>query len=244
MSLRRQEGEFDVLYWSRFEPTSGTDPKQNPDNYSRVGLLADLSDEISNDTQSTLDRASSQHESVVYGQQSSSESLTFNVQKTRSQGGSTAGDPTVSAASAGASSLTVNTDSDDTVDLNVGDMIALGSHDYHYLVRSSLSLGNSSSGSIDIAPKLQADLGGGNVLSVTTDAEDPVQLVLRDSAVQQRDGYWLINPEDKQGNTQTGLEAVRGRAVVESISNTRNAGEFKQFEIELVNGIAPTYFTT
>jgi len=243
MSLRRQEGEFDVFYWSRFEPTSGTDPKQNPDNYSRVGLLADLSDEISNETQSTLDRASSQHESIIYGQQSSSESLTCNVQKARGDG-SLSGDPTASSATAGDSTLTINTDSDDTIDVSDGDVIALGSHDYFYLVRSSLSLGNSTSGSIDIAPKLQADIGGGNVVSLKSDAEDPVQLVIRESGVAQRKGYWLINPEDGSGSTQTGLEGVHGQAAIESVSNTRNSGEFKQFEIEMTNGVQPTYFTT
>lgn len=244
MSLRRQQGEFDIFYWSRFEPTSGTNPKQNPGNYSRAGLMSDLSDEISNETQSTLDRASGQHESVIYGQQSSSEDLTFNVQESRDSGGSITNDPTVQAASQGASSVTIDTDTDDEVSLSAGDMITFGSHDYHYLVRSSLTLGVSSSGSVDISPKLQTALGGGNQVSIVTDAEDPVQLVLRDSSLNQREGWWLINPEDGDGNTQTGLEGVHGRAVIESINNTRNTGEFKQFEASLTNQIAPTYFTT
>lgn len=244
MGLRRQEGEFDILYYSRFEPTSGGSPKENPSNYSRVGLVADESDEISNDVQSTLDRASSQHESVVYGQQSSSEDVTCNVQKNRGSEGSVSGDPTASSTSQGDSSITINTDADDTVSLSSGDMITLGSHDYHYLIRSSLSLGNSSSGSVDIAPKIQSATGGGNVVSVVNDREDPVQLVIRQAALNQRRGWWLINPEDGSGNTQTGLEGVYGRGVVESISNTRDAGEFKQFEFSITNGIAPTYFTT
>jgi len=244
MGLRRQEGEFDILYWSRFEPTSGTDPRQNPANYSRVGLLADLSDEVSNDTQSTLDRASTQHESVIYGQQSSSASLTCNVQKTRTEDATLSGDPTVSSASAGVNTLTVNTDTDDSIDLSSGDMIGLGSHPHHYIVRSSLSLSASSSGTIDIAPRLQEDIGGGNNVSIKEQGEDPVQQVLKESANSQRNGYLLIVPEDDTGAVVSGLEGVHARSVIESISTSRNAGEFKQLDVSVTNKIAPTYFTT
>lgn len=242
MSLRRQEGEFDILYVSRFEPTSGTDPKQDPANYSRFGLLADLSDEVSNDTQSALDRASSQHESVIYGQQSSSETLTANVQKTDG-GGSVTNDPTANSATAGDKSLTISTDSDDEITLSDGDLFTLGSHDYHYKATSSLSLGNSTSGSVDIAPRLQEDIGGGNVVSIRGDAEDPVNLMVRDVAVEQDELWLLIYPEDGSGNAQTGLEGVHVRGALESVENTRNSGEFKQFDASITNEIQPNYFT-
>jgi len=243
MSLRRQEGEFDILYWSRFEPTSGSNPKQNPANYSRVGLVDDLSDELSNEAQSTLDRASDQHESVIYGQQSSSASLTANVQDERDAGGTITGDPTVQSAPQGDQSVTIDTDSDDSITLNDGDIFTFGSHDFHYIARSSLDLGNSSSGSVDIAPKLQSGLGGGNLVSLQPTSEDPVQLVIRDSGVSQRKGWWLIHPEDGDGNAQTGLEALWGLSIVESFNYTRNAGEFKQFEVDLTNKQAPSFFT-
>jgi len=243
MGLRRQEGEFDILYWSRFEPTTGTDPKQDPSNYSRLGFVGDLDDEVSNETQSTLDRASTQHESVIYGQQSSGVSITANVQKSRDAGGSLTGDPTASSGTAGDKSLTINTDSDDDIDVSPGDMIALGSHDYWYRVESSLNLGNSTSGSVDIAPRLQEDIGGGNTVSLVTQREDPVQRVVRDAAVAQDNSWFLVYPEDENGNALTGLEGEHGFGVIESITNTRNAGEFKQFEIEMTSKIAPTFFT-
>jgi hypothetical protein len=243
MGLRRQEGEFDILYWSLFEPTTGTNPKEDPANYSRLGFVGDLSDEISNETQSTLDRASTQHESVIYGQQSSSVSITANVQKTRDEGGSVTSSPTASSGTAGDKSLTINTGTGDAIDVSTGDMIALGSHDYWYRIDGSLNLGNSASGSIDIEPRLQADIGGGNTVSLVTKREDPVQRVVRDAAVSQSTAWFLVYPEDGSGNAQTGLEAEHGFGVLESITNTRNAGEFKQFEIEMTSKIAPDFFT-
>ena len=60
MPLSRQEGEFDILYATTTDPGT-TSARQDDTNYTRVGLLSDLSDEVSNDTQSTLDRASTQH---------------------------------------------------------------------------------------------------------------------------------------------------------------------------------------
>jgi len=243
MGLRRQEGEFDILYWSRFEPTTGTNPKEDPANYSRLGLVGDLSDEISNETQSTLDRASTQHESVIYGQQSSGVSITANVQKTRDEGGSVTGSPTASSGTAGDKSLTINTGAGDAIDVSTGDMIALGSHDYWYRVENSLNLGNGSSKSLDIAPRLQSGIGGGNSVSLVTKREDPVQRVLRDAAVAQDNSWFLVYPEDDTGSPLTGLEGEYGFGVVESITNTRNAGEFKQFEIEMTSKIAPSFFT-
>lgn len=243
MSLRRQEGEFDILYVSLYEPTDGTNPKQDPANYSRFGLLADLSDEISNDTQSTLDRASTQHESVIYGQQSSSETLTANVQK-EDGAGSVTGDPSADGAqTAGAKSLDVTTDTDDEITLSDGDLFTLGSHDYDYRATSSLNLGNSASGTVDIEPRLQADIGGGNVISIRDKAEDPANLAVRDAAVNQDQIWILIYPEDENGNAQTGLEGVHVRSVIDSLENTRNSGEFKQLDFSLTNKIQPNYFT-
>lgn len=161
MSLRRQEGEFDILYATTTDPGSASAYKDSS-NYTKVGLLGDLSDEQSNDTQSTLDRASTQHESVIYGQQSSSVTLTCNVQKDNDSG---------------------------------------------------------------------------------TTTEDPGQLILRDAAIDQDIVYWLIQPEDDQGSVITGLEGEYGSSVVDSVENTRNAGDFKQFDVSLTNREQPTYFT-
>jgi len=161
MSISRQEGEFDILYVTDTDPGSAT-ARKDSSNYTKVGLLGDLSDELSNDTQSTLDRASSQHESIIYGQQSSSVDLTCNVQK--------------------------------------------------------------------------EDSGG-------TTTEDAGQIILRDAAVNQDIVHWLIVPEDSSGTEITGLEGEYGASAVESISNTRNAGEFKQFEVSLTNRKQPSYYT-
>lgn len=161
MGLERQEGEQDILYATTTDPGSASASK-NDTNYTKVGLLGDLSDELSNETQSTLDRASSQHESVIYGQQSSSLDLTCNVQKENNS---------------------------------------------------------------------------------NTVTEDPGQIILRDAAINQNTVYWLIQPEDSNGNPVTGLEGEYGSSVVESISNTRNAGEFKQFDVSLTHREQPTYFT-
>lgn len=243
MPIKRQEGEFDILYWSAFEPTDGTDPKQDPANYDRVGLVADLDDDLTNEAQSTTDRASSTHQSVIYGTQSSGVSIVCNTVETRDAGGSLTGDPTANSGTAGDKTLTIATDADDTISVSDGDMISLGSHSYHYLIRSTLDLGNSTSGSVDIAPRLQADIGGGNVVSLKTTGEDPVQLVLRDAAINQNEGWWLIHPEDGDGNAQTGLEGGHGRAIVEDFNYTRNAGDFKQFELSLTNKDTPSFFT-
>jgi len=244
MGLRRQEGEFDILYWSRFEPTTGTDPKQDPANYSRVGLLGDLSDEVSNETQSTLDRASSQHESVIYGQQSSSIDITCNVLKSRDSGGSITNDPTIDGAqSQEDQTIDISTDADDEIDVSDGDVIAISGHDHFYLVRSSLNLGNGASNTVDIAPKLQSDLSGGETVSLKSDTEDPVQLVIRESATQQRGGWFLVYPEDDNGNALTGLEGEHGRVALDSFNYTRNAGEFKQFEASGTGQQQPTFFT-
>lgn len=161
MSLRRQEGEFDILYATTTDPGTAS-ARKDPANYTKVGLLGDLSDEESNETQSTLDRASTQHESVIYGQQSSSVDLTCNVQKDNASG---------------------------------------------------------------------------------TTTEDPGQIILRDASLNQNIVHWLIIPEDDQGNSISGLEGKYGAAVLESVSNTRNAGEFKQFEVSMQNRKQPTYFT-
>jgi len=83
MGLRRQEGEYDILYVTDSAPTTATDSSE----YTRVGLLADLDTSLSNDAQSALDRDSSQHESVIYGQQSSAVNATVNVQE-ETDGGS------------------------------------------------------------------------------------------------------------------------------------------------------------
>jgi len=162
MSIRRQEGENDVLYVTTTDPGS-TSARKDPSNYTRVGLLADLSDDISNETQSTLDRASTQHESVIYGQQSSSVDFTCNVQKEDSSG---------------------------------------------------------------------------------TTTEEPGQIIVRDAAVDQDVLHYLVLPEDDQGNKISGLEGEYGAVVVESISYTRNAGEFKQFEASGAGRKQPSFFTT
>jgi len=162
MSLRRQEGENDVLYATTTDPGSAS-ARKDPSNYTKVGLLSDLSDEVSNETQSTLDRASTQHESVIYGQQSSSVDFTCNVQKENSSG---------------------------------------------------------------------------------TTTEDPGQIVVRDAALNQNVMHYLVLPEDDQGNKITGLEGEYGAVVLESITNTRNAGEFKQFEASGAGRKQPTFFTT
>lgn len=86
MSLRRQEGEFDFLYVAASKPTD----RETTAGYTKVGLLSDLDSSVSNDAQSALDRASSQHESVIYGQQSSVVNGTVNVKK--EEGGTTAED--------------------------------------------------------------------------------------------------------------------------------------------------------
>lgn len=88
MSLRRQEGEFDVLYATTTDPGSAT-ARKDTTNYTKVGLLSDLDTSLSNDAQSALDRASSQHESVIYGQQSSAVNATVNVQKDNDSGSTT-----------------------------------------------------------------------------------------------------------------------------------------------------------
>lgn len=162
MSLRRQEGEFDILYVTTTDPGSASAYKDDT-NYTKVGLLGDLSDEESNDTQSALDRASTQHESVIYGQQSSSVTLTCNVQKDNDSG---------------------------------------------------------------------------------TTTEDPGQIILRDAALNQDIVYWLIQPEDSGGSIITGLEGKYGNSAIESVENTRNAGDFKQFDVSLTNREQPVYFTT
>jgi len=88
MSLRRQEGEYDILYATTTDP--GTDTaRKDPANYTRVGLLSDLDTSLSNDAQSALDRDSSQHESVIYGQQSSAVNATVNVQEENESGTTT-----------------------------------------------------------------------------------------------------------------------------------------------------------
>jgi len=161
MSLRRQEGENDVLYATTSDPGSGN--YKDPNNYKKVGLLSDLSDEVSNETQSTLDRASTQHESVIYGQQSSSVDFTCNVQKEDSSG---------------------------------------------------------------------------------TTQEDQGQIEVRDAALNQDVLHYLVLPEDDQGNKISGLEGEYGAVVLESITNTRNAGEFKQFEASGAGRKQPTFFTT
>jgi len=160
MSIIRQEGEFDVLYVATSEPSTKTDPSDSA--YTRVGLVDDLSDELSNEAQSTLDRDTDTHEDVSYGQQSSSASITANVQ--------------------------------------------------------------------------EEDDGG-------TTTEDAGQIDLRDAAIDQDIVFWLINPEDGDGNTVTGLDGVHAESIVESFNYTRNAGEFKQFEVDLTNRVQPTFFT-
>jgi len=161
MSLRRQEGENDILYVSTSDPGS-TSARKDSTNYEKFGLLSDLSDEVSNETQSTLDRASTQHESVIYGQQSSSVDATANVQKENDS---------------------------------------------------------------------------------NTTTEDPGQILVRDAAMDQDIVHYLIQPEDDGGTPVTGLEGEYGAFVVESISNTRNAGEFKQYEISGQGRKQPSFFT-
>lgn len=161
MGLERQEGEFDILYVTTTDPGSAS-ARKDESNYTKVGLLADLSDDMDNDIQSTLDRASTQHESVIYGQQSSSLDATANVQK------------------------------------------------------------ENSSNTVQI---------------------DPGHKILRDAAVNQTIVHWLVQPEDSGGTEITGLDGQYGAGAVESISNSRNAGEFKQFDFSITNRKQPTYFT-
>lgn len=163
MPIKRQEGEFDILYVSTTAP-SGTPspPEEEPSKYTYVGFVADLGDELNNEAQSTTDRESTTHESVIYGTQSSGFTLTCNTQ--------------------------------------------------------------------------EEDSGG-------TTGEDSGQLVLRDAAVAQTIVYFLINPEDGNGSTVASLEGVYGSCIVESFNYTRNAGEFKQFEVTCTNREQPTYFT-
>ena len=79
----RQEGKFDVLYVSATDPASGTgtNPEQQASNYTRVGLLDGLSNSLSNDTNSTIDRDSKTHQDVVASVQSSEVTITANVLK-------------------------------------------------------------------------------------------------------------------------------------------------------------------
>ena len=78
----RQRGQFDILYVTTTDPTSGTntDPT-DPANYTRVGLLQDLGDEFTNETDTTVDRDTGKHEDAVATTQSSSVDVTCNVQK-------------------------------------------------------------------------------------------------------------------------------------------------------------------
>ena len=82
MPIKRQEGEFDILYVSTTAP-SGTPspPEEEPSKYTRVGFVADLGDELNNEARSTTDRESTTHESVIYGTQSSGFTMTCNVQE-------------------------------------------------------------------------------------------------------------------------------------------------------------------
>lgn len=163
MPIKRQEGEFDILYASTTEPTgTPSPPEEEPSNYTRIGFVADLGDELSNEAQSATDRESSTHESVIYGTQSSGFTLTANTQ--------------------------------------------------------------------------EEDSGG-------TTGEDAGQLILRDAAIAQTIVYFLINPEDGSGTIVPDLEGVYGSCIVESFNYTRNAGEFKQFEVTCTNREQPTYFT-
>ena len=73
--------------------------------------------------------------------------------------------------------------------------------------------------------------------------EDAGQILLRDAALTQDRVYFLIQPEDDTGSPLTGLEGVSGSGVADSISNTRNAGEFKQFDMSLTGGEQPNFFT-
>jgi len=88
----RQRGKFDILYATTTDPASGTNTdKTDPTNYTRVGLLQDLGDEFTNETDTTVDRDTGTHEDAVATTQSSSIDVTCNVQRVDS-GGSTGED--------------------------------------------------------------------------------------------------------------------------------------------------------
>lgn len=90
MPIKRQEGEFDILYVADSEPTTKSDTGDAA--YTRVGFVQDVGDELSNEAQSVTDRESSTHQSVIYGTQSSGFDITCSV-KEESSGGTTEEDP-------------------------------------------------------------------------------------------------------------------------------------------------------
>lgn len=86
--------------------------------------------------------------------------------------GSLTGDPTVDGAhSSGASSVSLTTDTDDEVDLKEGDLISFAGDSQTYVVRADLSIGNSGSGDVSISPDLQADLSGGEAISLEVSSD-------------------------------------------------------------------------
>jgi len=89
---KREEGELSVIWATTTDPSTqtGTDPEQDETNYTRVGLVADLSNALENETNSAADRDSADHQDIVLGVQSSNVSLTCNVQQEDS--GGTAGE--------------------------------------------------------------------------------------------------------------------------------------------------------
>jgi len=93
------------------------------------------------------------------------------------------GDPTASAASAGATSVTITCDGDDEVNLTEGDIISFGSHDYDYTVAADLDIGNSGSGTLQLGRPLEAALGGGNNLNATVVADHKANLMAHRDAI-------------------------------------------------------------
>ena len=79
MAIDRQRGKLDILYLAVSEPTAATDP--NDAAYTRIGLLQDLGDEFTNETDTTADRDTGTHEDAVTTTQSSGVDITCNVQK-------------------------------------------------------------------------------------------------------------------------------------------------------------------
>lgn len=81
--------------------------------------------------------------------------------------GSLTGDPTVDGAhTAGVSAVSLTCDADDAIALNEGDLITFAGDTQVYVVTADLDVGNGGAGDVNISPDLQADLSGGEAVSL------------------------------------------------------------------------------
>lgn len=97
--------------------------------------------------------------------------------------GSLTGDPTVDGAqSSGDTSVDITTDTDDQTDIKEGDLLTFAGNSQVYAAQSSLNLGNSESGSVDIEPELQNDLSDGDSVSLDTTTDHQANLAFHRNA--------------------------------------------------------------